>query len=173
MRCPTCSTANPEGATACRTCGAPLRGPDTGSEAHALPPGAVLQGGAYRVERLLGQGGFGITYAGRDLRLDRPVAIKEFFPSGSIRVGLAVQPAGGVPAAEFTTARTRFLEEARVLARFHHPGIVQVYASFEEQNTAYMVMELLQGQSLAAVLEQRGPLPEAEVLPIMERVGEA
>ncbi|MGV3719418.1 MAG: protein kinase domain-containing protein [Actinomycetota bacterium] len=173
MICPTCSTVNPPGAAVCRTCGAPLSAPAAGVDPHALPPGTVLRGGGYQIERVLGQGGFGITYQGRDLALDRSVAIKEFFPTGSGRKGAAVQAAGGLTPEEYAAARQRFLEESRVLARFHHPGIVQVYTSFEEHNTAYMVMELLRGKTLAGWLEEHGPMPEGEAVPAIERVGEA
>lgn len=173
MVCPTCSSPNPEQSLVCRTCGSPLGGPADGPDPHALPSGTLLAGGVYRVERVLGQGGFGLTYEAHDQSLGRAVAIKELFPAGSVRAGRAVRPAGGLSRDEYATARARFLEEARVLARFHHPGIVQVFTSFEENDTAYMVMELLRGETLAAKLERAGPLPEAEALSIIERVGEA
>jgi len=173
MICPTCSSPNPDESSICRTCGSPIGGPADGPDPHALPPGTLLAAGNYRIERLLGQGGFGLTYEAQDQSLGRAVAIKELFPAGSVRAGRAVRPAGGLSRDELAAARARFLVEARVLARFHHPGIVQVFTSFEENETAYMVMELLRGETLAARLERCGPLPEAKALSIIVGVGEA
>jgi len=124
-----------------------------------LAPKTTLQGGRYRLERTLGQGGFGITYAAMDTQLERPVALKECFPAGSSRKGLKVLVKG----LEFEAQKKTFLEEGRTLARFQHPGIVRVFDVFEENDTAYLVMELLIGQTLAHVLERREKLAPDEV----------
>src|SRR5215213_5651905 len=171
--CPICNAENPATATSCATCGAPLGTDPSSAFSGALPPGTKLQGGVYSVGKVLGQGGFGITYLGGDIRGRRPVAIKELFPYGSTRRGNNVHPFGGLPAAEYATTRDRFLDEARVLARFDHPGIVDVYGTFEENNTAYMVMELLRGRTLGQLVEERGPLPESEAVRHIVRAGEA
>jgi serine/threonine protein kinase len=172
MTCPTCGASNETGASACAACGAPLA-PDVSAVTQALPPGARLLGGAYAIGKVLGQGGFGITYLGSDTGLRRAVAIKELFPQGALRQGAAVFPAGGTSASEFDRARAQFLEEARLLARFQHRGIVHVYASFEENGTAYMVMELLQGRSLGSLSEERGALPEREAVGYIQQTGDA
>jgi serine/threonine-protein kinase len=78
-----------------------------------------------------------------------------------------------MPAADFRAARERFLDEARILTRFHHPGIVDVFDSFQGNNTAYMVMEFLRGRSLQQVLDETGPVPEYEAVEYATRVGEA
>src|SRR5688572_18351795 len=109
MDCPTCRSPNPPEAAACRACGAPLAA-GSGQSPQALPPGTSLQGGAFTVGPVLGQGGFGITYAGEDSRLGRAVAIKEYFPQGCARQGRLVHP-GGIPPGDFGSARSRFLEE--------------------------------------------------------------
>jgi serine/threonine-protein kinase len=102
------------------------------------------------------------------------VAIKELFPHGSGRRGKSVIPSPTLDGADFAAAREKFLEEARVLARFTHPGIVAVYDAFLENNTAYMVMRYLKGHSLEALLSERGsPLPEAEAVDYVARAGEA
>jgi serine/threonine protein kinase len=133
-----------------------------------------LQGGHFTVGKVLGQGGFGITYLGSDTHLQRPVAIKEYFPQGyAARQSNTVVPAGTMARADYQSAKAKFLEEARVLAQFQHPGIVHVYTSFEENNTAYMVMEYLKGKTLFGVLEDRGPLPEGEAVDSIAQVGEA
>jgi serine/threonine protein kinase len=172
-RCPICNTDNPPSAPACRACGASLAGDPASGYSSALPPGTQLQGGLYAVGKMLGQGGFGITYLGSDSQARRPVAIKEFFPHGSARSGRDVHPATTLVAADYTGGRAKFFDEARVLAQFHHPGIVDVYTAFEENNTAYMVMEYLRGTSLEGLLEERGLLPEREAVGYIVRVGEA
>jgi serine/threonine protein kinase len=173
LACPICNAENSPSAVSCATCGAPLGNDPSSAFSGALPPGTKLQGGMYSVGKVLGQGGFGITYLGGDIRSRRPVAIKELFPYGSTRRGTNVHPFGGLPASEYASTRARFLDEARILARFDHPGIVDVYGTFEENDTAYMVMELLRGKTLGQLVEERGPLPEAEAIGYIRRVGEA
>jgi serine/threonine-protein kinase len=138
-----------------------------------LIKGTPLQGGAFIVGPVLGQGGFGITYQCGDRQLHRYVAIKELFPQGCRRVGTKVQPDDDVFAPEWQKLRQKFLEEARALARFHHPGIVQVLTIFEENNTAYMVMEFLRGQTLRQLLDQRRVLSEGECLNYIEQIVQA
>lgn len=138
----------------------------------ALPAGTTLNNGAFVLDEVLGQGGFGITYRGRDLNLHREVAIKEFFPMGSARQNGDVQPAS-LSVDEYSQARNSFLEEARTLARFAHAGIVDVYSVFAENNSAYMVMELLRGEPLSRVVETRGALPVDAALELIGRTAEA
>jgi serine/threonine protein kinase len=138
-----------------------------------LPKGVRLQGNNYAVGEVLGQGGFGITYKGGDLSLRRYVAIKEFFPQGCARQGSTVAPGGTLSAADYAGVKAKFIEEARTLARFSDPGIVRVFGVFEENNTAYMVMEFLEGQTLSARMSEKGTLDEAEVVGIAEKVGNA
>ena len=101
----------------------------------ALKTGTVLAG-SFRLDALLGQGGYGLTYGGQDLKLHRPVAIKEFFPAGCGREGTTLQASGGWQPSDIENGRTRFLEEGRALARFRHEGIVPVYSAFEANDTA-------------------------------------
>jgi hypothetical protein len=118
----------------------------------ALPPGHPLLW--YRIEKILGQGGFGVTYLATDTKLKRSVAIKEYLPSD-----LAVRdPDHSLHAlsadreAMYRWGLERFLQEAQTLAQFSHPHIVQVYSFFEANNTAYMVMRYEEGESLATLL---------------------
>jgi serine/threonine-protein kinase len=139
-----------------------------------LSPGACLASGEYRIKQPLGQGGFGITYQGIDTRLNRAVAVKEFFPEGCWREGSTVVSAGRWNLDTYSNAKQKFLLEGQTLGQFHHPGIVQVFYYFEENNTAYMVMEYLQGKTLAEFLKQRkGKLSEAKALEYIAKVGEA
>jgi serine/threonine protein kinase len=139
-----------------------------------LSPGACLASGEYRIEQPLGQGGFGITYQGVDTRLNRAVAVKEFFPEGCWREGFTVVSAGRWNSDTYSSAKQKFLLEGQTLGQFNHPGIVQVFYYFEENNTAYMVMEYLQGKTLGEFLKQRpGRLSEAKALAHIAKVGEA
>ena len=176
MICPVCASANPRGSGACRTCGAPLTPQGAARTSHALPVGTKLHQAKYTVGRVLGQGGFGITYAGGDAALRRKVAIKEAFFDECVRHGNAVMipPHARLSVAEFGRSKQRFIEEARTVARFNHPGIVAVYTAFEENNTAYMVMEFLQGRTLAVLLAANGGvLSERKAVRYVTAIGQA
>lgn len=137
-----------------------------------LPAGTMLLG-RYRIGALLGRGGFGLTYRARDTRLGRDVAVKELFPPGALRRGTQVTVTPD-HAAAFGEALQRFQREATSLARFNHPGIVQIFEVFEANRTAYLVMELIRGPSVGQLLQRRGtPLEVDEVLDVVLRVGGA
>lgn len=173
MICPMCGSDNRGSTRTCRSCGASLAEPTTGGIAsQTLPPGTKLQTGTYTIGKVLGQGGFGITYQGGEPALRRAVAIKEFFPQGCMRQRTTVQPTGSVTADDYLSGLIRFLDEARVLAKFEHPNIVRVHACFEENSTAYMVMELLDGSSLGSLLQKHKRLPEQEAVSYIRAAGE-
>ena len=117
----------------------------------ALPADTLL-GGDYRIERVLGAGGFGITYLARDLVLDRAVTIKEYFPVDFAARGgsLDAIPRSEDSAADYQWGLARFIEEAKALAQFDHQNIVKVYRYFEANRTAYMVLHFEEGRSLKA-----------------------
>jgi F-box protein 11 len=172
LLCPTCGFSNTEEVAVCTSCGSPLTG--AAPTVNFLHPGTRLLEGAYTAGKSLGQGGFGITYLGSDVRLARPVAIKEFFPAGCIRQGGEVQPAGGWNPESYEDAKSRFLQEGQLLARFNHPGIVRVFTTFEENGTAYLVMEYLRGKSLGMLAQESGgKLPEAQAVNFIQQVGQA
>jgi len=144
------------------------------NDAHQLPVGTVLQG-QYRIGRVLGQGGFGITYIGMDMFLDIPVAIKEYYPEGFVH--REVSRKLDVTCRErdrelFEKHRDRFLQEARILGRLSsEPEIVQVRNFFAANNTAYIVMEYVRGITLKQRMKQLGrPMTASEALEIMEPV---
>lgn len=141
---------------------------------NALARGTLLAGGAFAIERCVGYGGFGVTYAATDCRLHRRVAIKEYFPRGSVRQGTTVTPGGPWTPVAFSDGRVRFLREGEALARFDHPGIVRVFGGFEDNGTAYLAMEFLQGRTLEQSLKERGgSLPVPEVVACARKVGAA
>ncbi len=150
-----------------------MAAPDTATFSDYLRSGVSLQEGHFAIESLLAAGAFGATYLAHDEILNRPVVIKEYFPEGCRRSGEQVIPYHIQNPDDFTNARERFLEEARVLAQFHHPGIVAVYNFFEANNTAYMVMEYLQGPTLLEVLNERGVLAPGEVLEVARQMCDA
>lgn len=171
--CPTCSSPNPDGALVCATCGSPLGGATAVNRyPMALPAGTRLNNNSFSIGRVLGQGGFGITYKGNDINLARIVAIKELFPDGSRRQAKVVMPPQNVTTAEWDITRRDFIEEARTVARFSHPGIVNVYFVWEENGTAYQAMEFLDGGSVGNLVE-KGKLSENEAVSTIERVADA
>ena len=99
-----------------------------------LPVGTQLQGGKYSIGRKLGEGGFAITYVGAQRHLRRMVAVKEMFPEGAVRQGKDVYPTSNEK--EFRRDRDKVLLEAQVVARLESRGIVKVYDTFLENNTA-------------------------------------
>ncbi|NQW52485.1 MAG: serine/threonine protein kinase [Rhodospirillales bacterium] len=128
----------------------------TAEHDQALPAGTRL--GDYRLDALIGHGGFGITYRAFDTQLAKFVAIKEYMPVefAMRRADGQVAPRSSRFADDFTWGRERFLDEARALARFRHVHIVPVLRYFEANGTAYTVMEFEDGHSVAQLLRQPG-----------------
>src|SRR5579885_1725284 len=135
------------------------------SDALVLPEGITLNGGRYYLGPVLGRGSFGTTYRAVDQRLGSLVAIKEFFPEGSVRQSGRILPPPSLGRDGFEQERGNFIGEASTLRKVQRPGIVTIYDIFEEYDTAYMVMEYVAGKTLADVLrEQSGPLPVEQAL---------
>jgi serine/threonine protein kinase len=172
--CPYCATQNQDSNKACSMCGASLEGAQYPT---AIKAGTTLQGGKYKIEKVLGQGGFGITYKAQNTTMGIPVVVKEFQPSGSVRVGMSVRPPATYGAKEFAEARSRFADEARVVARLtlNAPSahIVRVYDVFTENDTEYYTMEFLEGKPLQSLVEKGGVLTEQQVLQITREVVDA
>ena len=125
----------------------------------AVPIGTILDG-RYLIGKVLGVGGFGITYLGYDLTLDYKVAVKEYMPSGFAtraedKYTLTVTSSSQQQA--YDEGLDKFLSEARTLAKFHNtPNVVSVQDFFKENNTAYFVMEYVDGESLKDYLDKNG-----------------
>ena len=129
---------------------------------HALPPGTRFE--EYRLDTVLGAGGFGITYRAYDANLDKVVAIKEYLPDFATRAETStVVPKSSADVQDYQWGLERFLDEARTLARFDHPNLNKVHRFFEANGTAYMVLEYIQGETLAARLG-REPFLSGEAL---------
>jgi formylglycine-generating enzyme required for sulfatase activity len=129
-------------------------------------PASMLLDGSYRIMRVVGSGGFGITYEAADINLGTTVAIKEYYPFdyGERAATMSVRPRSDLHQRTFEWGRANFLQEARTLARFEHPSIVRVMRVFEANSTAYMVMRFEQGKSFEDWLKGLGRLPTQEEL---------
>ena len=134
---------------------------------YALTPGTILAG-KYLVGKVLGQGGFGITYIGWDIPLERKVAVKEYYPSGQVSRSPGTRNLTWYTTEAAEQARRdgmqMFLKEARKMSKVDGiPGVVRVLDLFQENGTAYIVMEFIEGVTLKAKLQQTGPLPWEQV----------
>lgn len=168
--CPYCMSPVKPGES-CPNCG--LTAGSYVPSPHHLPPGTVLLD-RYLVGRVLGEGGFGITYIGCDLRLELKIAIKEYYPvdraTRNASVSLGVTNFMGPAAQSFERGKQKFLGEARAMARMDkQQTIVGVRDYFEANNTAYIVMEYIQGTNFSDLVKQRGGrIAPEELFPLLE-----
>ena len=123
---------------------------------HNLPPNFQLNN-KYRIKKVLGQGGFGITYLAEDNLLDIDLCIKELYVTGSSTRGANMTVlTQSMSEFSFADFKEKFIREAKQLAKFNHPNIVRVREFFEENNTAYVVMEYIDGQTLKDKILMKG-----------------
>ena len=144
------------------------------AQPHHIVPGTVI--GHYTIGRALGEGGFGITYIAKENMLEITVAVKEYYPYGLCNRVATVSNTVSIISSDkmdfYEKGRDRFLKEARTLARFQvDPGVVNVVDFIEENNTAYIVMEYLDGINLREYLKQNGVIEATQavklLLPVM------
>lgn len=160
--CPSCFAFNHPGEKYCVKCGAPVY---RANEGHQLPVETILHG-RYLVGKVLGEGGFGITYLGYDLMLSLVVAVKEYFPKGAANRNLSetVHPVDNASDGIFTRGKKRFLNEANVLSKLlDMPSIVNIRDFFEENGTAYIVMDYIDGCNLRDFSLMNGALSFSDV----------
>mgnify|MGYP002623773579 CR=1 FL=1 len=152
---------------------------------YELEQGSTLQGGKYRIEGILGRGGFGITYRGSttakisgelgEMTVKTPVAIKEFFMNtlnARDNSGVVTSPTQGSQE-QVEQFRNKFIREARNLADMRHKNIINVSDVFEENGTVYYVMRYLSGGSLTDKVKQQGRLSETEAVNYIRQIGAA
>ena len=134
---------------------------------NSLQPGYKLHW--YHIIKILGQGGFGITYLAHDTNLDQQVAIKEYLPTDlAVRENnVSVHPVSEDHSESYQWGLERFISEARTLAKFKHHNIVRVLSVFTENNTAYMVMEYEHGEPMDALLKNRKTIEEEKLKSIL------
>lgn len=141
-----------------------------------LPIGSLLNNNSYRIEKVLGYGGFGITYLATDLSLDKLVAIKEFFPQTYCRREEATSyvTLGTASNSELVEKfKEKFLKEARTIARLNHPNIIKINTAFEQNDTAYYVMEYIEGKSLSDMVKTAGPIGRPLAIEYINKIGNA
>jgi serine/threonine protein kinase len=171
--CPNCCKESGDGGGYCPVCGTDAA--DIKNEEFCVPAGSVLLD-RYFVGKVIGQGGFGITYLGYDAKLKTKIALKEYFPHGYAFRELhkdkhTVYSLSGEKTEFYNRGIEKFIGEARRLAQFSgSPGIVNVRDYFNENNTAYIVMEFVEGEPLEDILEKRGRLSEAETIAIFQPI---
>ena len=142
----------------------------------ALRADSTLQSGKYRIIKKLGQGGFGITYLAENTLLEGKVAIKEFFfkeycERDDATCHVTIPTTGNREIVE--RFKQKFIKEAKTIFRLNHPNIVRIHDVFEENGTAYYVMEYIEGESLGDMVKRRGAIPEAEALDYVKDVASA
>lgn len=141
-----------------------------------LQPNSTLQGGKYKIISILGQGGFGITYLAENTMLDGKVAIKEFFfkeycDRDEATSHVTLGTSGNRDIVE--RFKVKFIKEARTIFKLNHPNIVRILDIFEENGTAYYVMEYIEGESLSNMVKRRGFIPEAEAIGYIKNAADA
>ena len=175
-RCMKCMHALAAGETVCPECGRPYG--SMKAESFALKPGTILDG-KYLVGEMLGQGGFGITYIGFDLLLEQKIAIKEYFPMSTGMVSRegrstvvwsdAVMQKSGVE-----KGFDSFLKEARKMAKLRSiPSVVGVNSVFIQNETAYIVMDFIEGETLLKKLQREGPMDYGTCVSLMAPIMQA
>ena len=170
--CYNCMRPVGQSSTFCRYCGKNINeSSDMGP--YQLKPGTVLQN-RYLIGRVLGEGGFGITYIGLDKVLTKRVAVKEFYPAGAAHRASVVSDGVIITRGKEPMYRKgveRFVQEARSLAAFSsEDGIVDVLDTFQANNTAYIVMEYLEGDTLKTLLKTKGVFDATKLIKLMEPV---
>mgnify|MGYP000736870851 CR=1 FL=1 len=142
---------------------------DQEERSEALPDGTPLLGDQFTIDRALSNGGFGITYLAKDNFLDRDVVIKECYPEVfCMRRGKDVLVRSDQHAEKYRTIVQMFMREARSIAKMRHPNIVGVHRIFEDNQTAYMVLDLIHGRDLLSIInDEHDPLPSAQIKEVL------
>ena len=175
-RCMKCMHALAAGETVCPECGRPYGSVET--EPFALKPGTILDG-KYLVGEMLGQGGFGITYIGFDLLLEQKVAIKEYYPMSTGMVSrenstTVVWSSAVMQKSGMEKGFDSFLKEARKMAKLGGiPGVVGVKSVFIQNETAYIVMDFIEGETLLKKLQREGPMDYGTCISLMTPIMQA
>ncbi len=174
MRCLGCMKEIPDGQKICGLCGYDQSAP--AKEPYHIIPGTVI-GERYLIGRVLGYGGFGVTYIGYDSVLDHTVAVKEYLPgefSTRMPGDLKITVYSGEKHEQFMSGKEKFLDEARRLAKFRNTeGIVEIYDVFELNDTSYIIMEYLEGETIRSRIEHEGVFTPDEAAKLMKPVMKA
>ena len=141
-----------------------------------LKADTLLQGDKYRIISTLGQGGFGITYLAEQVLVKRKVCIKEFFPKEYYKrnddSSAATLMSDGF-AESMNRFKAKFIKEAQTIAALDHPNIIHIFEIFEENGTAYYVMEYVEGESLSDKVKRSEAMDEAEAIGYIHQIADA
>ncbi len=162
--CPACLSENPKDAIVCPICGYSLK---TQGDIHHLDQQTLLVNpdskNQYRIEKNIGEGGFGITYKGFDLQRLNFIAIKEYWPVRAARRNKSIVWPLSISIENQNEQLQKFIEEAQNIKLCNHFNIVKVYDYFRANNTAYLIMEYIEGITLYELVKQNGPLNNTKV----------
>ena len=175
--CPSCLHENAPGVNSCVVCGTalnstPTTAPSSVSGLH-LPMGTLLKQGCYKIEKVLGQGGFGITYKAIYCVNSALVAIKELWPESGYRHGQSVVWPPSITPKDRKEQVEKFKLEAAYLQRCNSPNIAKVYDCFEENSSIYMVMEFIDGVPLSSLMVNQNCLQENKVIEYAKQIANA
>ncbi len=179
MLCPNCLADNADNLQICATCGSPLFNTDADqtnsltTSLHNLPPGALLKQGQYTIERVLGEGGFGITYKAYNTVNKTLVAIKELWPERAARQGTVCLWPNSITPQQKQEQINKFKVEGANQQKCVHPNIAKVHEWFEQNNTVYIVMEFVAGESLFSIIKKQKRLTENIVISYFIKIVEA
>ena len=142
----------------------------------ALPCGTILMGN-FLIGEVIGKGGFGVTYLGYDMRMDKIIAVKEYYPNGiayRLPSGTEVAVADTKSSETFDNGAEKFYAEAEMVAQFNgNPNIVSVYDYFRANNTVYLIMEYISGITLKNYVKKHGRLTDGQALFVMDKIAAA
>jgi eukaryotic-like serine/threonine-protein kinase len=158
--CPVCLTNNEEEAQQCTSCGFNFLATTVSEH---LSPKTILKQNQYQIDKVLGEGGFGITYQGTYLGNGAIVAIKELWPEKGARRGTKVLWSNSITPQQKLQQLSKFKLEASNQQKCNHPNIAQVYDWFDDNQTSYIVMEFIDGNSLSKILKEQGTLSEQSI----------
>ncbi|NET30014.1 serine/threonine-protein kinase [Okeania sp. SIO1I7] len=175
--CPSCLHENTPDVNSCIVCGTALTPTPTTSSPSVsglhLPTGTLLKQGYYKIEQVLGQGGFGITYKAIYCPNSALVAIKELWPESGYRQGKSILWPSSIAPIDRKEQIEKFKLEAAYLQRCNSPNIAKVYDCFEENSSIYMVMEFIDGVPLSNLVTNQNPLQENKVIEYVKQIANA
>jgi serine/threonine protein kinase len=176
IQCPACLNDNPNNSNHCGVCGYQINQLKSGNKNHSgiyLNNGILLKNGIYQIENILAEGGFGITYKGKFISKNIPVTIKELWPEKAARQDNQIIWPNKINVKQQQEQINKFKLEAQNQRKCSHPNIPKIYDFFLENNTAYIVMEYIEGKTLYSILKSEGKFTEARLKPYILQIIDA
>ncbi len=163
--CPLCGAENKDNTQYCTNCGLFL----VNHDGLVLAEGTILKR-IFTIKRYLGSGGFGIVYEAYDNQRNQRYAIKELFIYGSVRKNNKVIQPITISDNEIQDYKNKFFDEVKIIKNINNLNLIKVYECFEENNTCYMVMDFIEGETLSSILKRKGNFSEEETKNIMKKI---